>query len=80
MQEKLYIEGDLYLSLETVAEIYRIEIVWLREVYQVGLLGRGVDSESVVCIAAAQMDRVAMIVRLHDGLGLDIETIRKVAR
>jgi len=80
MRDRVYIEGDLYLSLETVAEIYRIEIVWLREAYDTGLLGSGVVSESVICIAAAKMDRVATIVRLHDVLGLDVETIEKFER
>ena len=73
--DKLYVEGELYISLETVAELYQIQAVWLREVFDSGLLGSGVDSGSKVCIAAVQMDRVATIVRLHGVLGLDVETI-----
>ena len=73
--DKLYVSGELYLSLETIAEIYQVQAVWLREAYDFGLLGSGVDSDSTVCIAAVRMDRVATIVRLHDVLGLDIETI-----
>ena len=72
--DKLYHEGQLYLTLETVAKIYQLQVVWLREVFDRGLLGRGVDSGTTVCIAAAQIDRVATIVRLH-GLGLDVEAI-----
>ena len=75
MHDKHYVGGRLYLSLETVAEIYQIEVVWLREVYEVGLLGSGVASGSAVSIPAAQMDLVATIVRLHEGLGLDVEAI-----
>lgn len=73
--EQIYIEGDLYLSLETVAEIYHVEVLWLREVYDFGLLGSGVDSGRVIHIQAVQLDRVAAIVRWHVGLGLDVEAI-----
>lgn len=72
---KLYVGGELYLSLETVAEVYRVEVTLLREAYDQGLLGSGVDSGPSVCIAAVHMDRVATIVRLHAALGLDLETI-----
>jgi hypothetical protein len=72
---KVTVEGELYLSLETYAEIYSIEVHWLRDVYDHGLLGSGVNSGSLVCVATTQMDRVATIVRLHEGYGLDVETI-----
>ena len=53
--EKLYLEGELYLSLETVAEVYRVRTVWLREVFDTGLLGPGASGESGPCIAAVQL-------------------------
>jgi hypothetical protein len=67
--------GELYLSLETVAEIYRVQEVWLRGVYEHGLLGTGVDDEVGICIPAARLDRVATIVRMHRVLELDLDTI-----
>ena len=73
--DRLYVEGELYLSLETIAEIYEVQVVWLREVYESGLLGSGVNSGSTVCIGAVRMDRVATVVRMYDVLGLDIESI-----
>lgn len=73
--EKLYVKGELYLSLEVVAELYQVKTVWLRQVYDQGLLGSGVDSGQTLCIAAVQMDRVATIVQWHEVLGLDLETI-----
>ncbi len=70
-QRKLYIEETLYLSLETLAEIYSVEVTWMRRVYDRGLLGHGVDSESSICIPAVRLDLVATVVRLHGRLGLD---------
>lgn len=75
---QITVEGELYLSLETYAEIYCIEVRWLRDVYDRGLLGSGVNSGTVVCVSVTQMDRVATIVRLHEGYGLDVETIHLV--
>ena len=57
------VAGELYLSLETVAEIWHVETGWLAEVHGRGLL-RSVDLETEVFVAAAEMDRLASIVRL----------------
>lgn len=73
--ERLYIDGELYLSIETVAEVYRVEVVWLREVVDAGLLGAGVGSGPPDAIAAVRMDHVATIVRMHLALGLDVDAI-----
>ncbi len=74
--DRIYLGGELYLSLETVALIYRVDVVWLREVVDARLIEDGVASEPVPCIAAVRLDRVAAIVRLHRVLGLDLEAIR----
>jgi hypothetical protein len=73
--DKLYVEGELFLSLEVVAALYQVKTIWLRRVYDVGLLGSGVDTGPVVCIAAVQLDRVATIVRMHDVFGLDLDEV-----
>jgi hypothetical protein len=75
---RLYVEGELHLSLEVVAEVYAVEIAWLREVYDAGLLGAGVDSGPTVCISVLRLDRVAAIVRMHHVVGQDVETLRLV--
>lgn len=75
--ERIYVGGELYLSLETVAEIYRVEVVWLRQAQDAGLLGSDVATQPMVCIAAARLDHVATIVRLHQVLGLDLDAIRR---
>jgi len=73
--DRLQVGGELYLSLETVAALYEVQTVWLREAYDSGLLGSGVDRGPTICIAAVQMDRVATIVRLHAVLELDLDAI-----
>ena len=73
--ERVYVEGELYLSLEAVAQVFEIQVVWLRKFYQRGLLGSGVDSDRTVCIAALHLDRVATIVRLRRQLGPDVDAI-----
>jgi hypothetical protein len=75
-EDRIYLEGELYLSVETVAEIYRVEEIWLREVFDAGLLTGGVHTHPRLCIAAVRLDHVATIVRLHRVLGFDVEAIR----
>jgi len=77
MDEPLYVEGELFISLEVVAEIYQAQVVLLRGAFESGMLGPGVDQGSTVCIAAVHLDRVATIVRLHETLGLDLERIEQ---
>jgi hypothetical protein len=73
--DRIYIEGELYLSLETVAAIYRVDVLWLREVVEADLLGDSVVRVPRTCIAAIRLDRVATIVHFHEVLGLDIASI-----
>ena len=74
--DKIVVEGELYLSLETYAEIYSVEVLWLREVFDQGLLGRGITSGQRLCVAAIHLDRVATIVRLTQTCGLDLMDIQ----
>lgn len=75
MSDPIQVDGELYLALETVAELYQVRVVLLEEAFDVGLLGRGHRSAGRLCIAAVQLDRVATIVRLHTALGLDATAI-----
>ena len=69
-------EGDeTFLSLETVAEIYRVDRVWLREVYETGLLESGFERDATIWIAAVELDRVATVVRLRAVCGPDAGSI-----
>lgn len=73
----LRIEGELWLTLETVAECYRVEVTWVREVYARGLLGPGTDVEQTTAVAAAALDRMARVLRLHQLEGLHLEGIAR---
>jgi hypothetical protein len=68
-------DGQRYLSLEVVAELYHLDTVVLREVYDRGLLGAGLDRGATVWIASVRLDRVATVVRLHHACGLDVDSI-----
>lgn len=72
MRGTLRVEGELYVTLETLAEIYEVQTVWLRDAYEVGLLGAGVVSGRTVAVAVTQMERVATVVRLRHVVGPDL--------
>jgi hypothetical protein len=75
MDQHVYIDGELYLSLELVAELYRVQPLVLRGACEHGLIAPTAPHGSGVCIAAFRLDRVATIVRLHVGLGLDLRRV-----
>lgn len=72
---RLHLHGELYLTLETVAECYHIEISWVREVYDQGLLGEGANVRGSIAIAASMLDRFAEVQRLRRQTGLDLVAI-----
>lgn len=69
------IEGRLWVSLETAASCYRVEVAWLDEVYETGLLGSGQEIDGATLIAAAMLDRLGEIVRLHHQQGVNLAGI-----
>lgn len=71
----LYHQGELHLSLEVVAEVYRIRTVWLRQVYDRGLLGPGLASDGAVYLVASRLDHVATLVRLQHLIGPDLDEL-----
>ncbi|GJM23283.1 MAG: hypothetical protein DHS20C15_31980 [Planctomycetota bacterium] len=73
--QQVRIDGELYLSVETVAEVYAIKSIWLHEVCDAGLLPGSVDHDAGRWIAAIELDRVAAIVRLRAVIGNDVDAI-----
>lgn len=71
----IHIEGELHLTLETVAEVYAVKVVWLREVCDAGLLVARPFDHGELCIAAVQLERLASIVRMNVVLGLDLDAV-----
>lgn len=68
--ERLVLEGEVYFPLEVVAECYSVEVTWLREACDEGLL-IGVRVERTLAVRAADLDRVARLVRWRVVHGLD---------
>lgn len=75
MSGRIVIHGESFVTLATVAECFHVHSTWVREVYDAGLLGRGEQVGDELAIAAVQLDRVAVVQRLHRHYGLDLATI-----
>ena len=79
----LVLHGERYVTLAGVAETYAVELTWIREVYDYGLLGEGeaVPREQAagpgddIAIAERLLDRVATIERLHRAHGVNLPGI-----
>ena len=74
----LSFRGQLYLTLETVADCYRVEVSWVEEVYELGLLGRGERVGDSTAVAAAMLDRLGRILRLHHQQGINLAGILRI--
>ena len=75
MSHSIEVDGEAFLALETVAEVFRVDTVVLLEAYAVGLLGRCVERDAHVMVAVTSLDRVATIVRLRVVLGMDLDAV-----
>ena len=69
------IENETYLALEVVAEWYELDLGWVRQVYDLQLVGQGVEVGADVAIAASMLDRLAEVRRLYLQTGLDLEDV-----
>lgn len=76
-EQPLWRRDEPYLRLETVAELYRVRAVWLREVADAGLLGPLEPDDDGPLIACVQLDRVATLVRLSVHLDLDLAQLAR---
>lgn len=64
--------GTHYLTLTVVAECYSVEVRWVREVYEFGLLGTGRVVAGEPAIATVMLERVAVIRRMQLQAGLNL--------
>ena len=66
------IRGEQYIVLSAAAECFSLEVGVLQEACELGLLGAGEQVDDSLAIAAAMLDRVALIRRLlvHEGINL----------
>lgn len=72
---RVTIHGETFFALTTIAECYSIDVAWVRQVYDYGLLGRGEQVDDDVCVPAEMLDRVAVIRRLQVQAGVNLEGI-----
>ena len=72
---RISIRGELFLPLEEVASCYQVELEFLREVYELGLIGPGELAEGRIAIPARELDRVAEVLRLHFQQGVNLPGI-----
>jgi hypothetical protein len=69
------IRGEHYIPLPDVAATFEIELTWVQEVYEFGLLGPGETVGGTVAIASRLLDRVAAIRRLNRVQGVNLAGI-----
>jgi len=67
--------GRRFVTLEEVAACYQVEVAWVEQVYESGLLGEGRRTERSIAISHTQLDRVAEVVRLHLHYGLELDVV-----
>jgi hypothetical protein len=77
-ERHIVIRGESFVTLSTVAEFFEVQVAWVREVYEAGLLGPGERVGEELAIPATELDRVATIQRLHRHYGVDLELIEFV--
>jgi hypothetical protein len=80
MTTLVIIRGEHYLTLQGVAESFQIEVEWVQEVYDFGLLGSGERVGGTVAISARLLDRVAEIRRMNRIQGVNLAGIALVLR
>jgi len=72
---RFLVRGELYLSLETVADCYSIEVAWLEECAAFGLFELASLDEHTRALSGAALERVAEILRLRASSGLELPAL-----
>lgn len=66
---------DVLVTIETVAEWYRVEARWIEEVHAEGLLEHVERVGGSIVFSASELDRLARVLRWHRHHGLDLGTV-----
>ncbi|MBZ0136159.1 MAG: chaperone modulator CbpM [Planctomycetes bacterium] len=69
------IRGRSYITLTEAAECYRVQVSWVEEVYEYGLLGAGETVEEEIAVPTEMLDRLAEIRRLQNQQGVNLAGI-----
>jgi hypothetical protein len=67
------IEGQTWVTLETISECYQCEVTWVRQACELGLFGRARVHAGTLVVRTTVLDRVASAWRLsrYEGLSFD---------
>lgn len=71
----LQVRGESYLTLEVAAECYQLEVSWVRQVYDLGLLGPGERTGEGLAIPAPMLDRLARVIHLARHLDIELDLV-----
>jgi len=75
MSARLELHGEWFVTLETAAECYRVELRTIEAVYAHGLLGRGERVGASLAVPERELDRLAVVLRWHRHHGFDLELV-----
>lgn len=75
MSDFVMLGGERFLRLEVVARWYRIEISFIEEAVELGLLPAESTTDSDRVLAEHALDRLAQLLRWHWQTGLDLATL-----
>ncbi len=78
--EFFVVDGTRWVTVETVARCYTVQVEWVQQVVELGLVGRCEEREGSVTMPAAQLERVAKIVQLHFYQGLELSVVSVLLR
>lgn len=72
---RIELRGEVFVTLASAAEAYRVEVRWVEQVYERGLLGPGERVGAEIALAEAELDRLASVVRWHRHCGLELDVV-----
>ena len=75
MSARRVIAGRSWLRVEDVAACYSVEVAWVREVCDLGLVEARREPDGIELVPAVELDRVADLLRISRALGLDLVTV-----
>ena len=68
-------DGDRYLRIDAVAEIFDVQVTWIEAAFENGLLDCRVFEETTPCIRVTELDRIAQLIRLSLVYELDWDNV-----
>jgi hypothetical protein len=61
----IQVHGEAFITIETAAECYQVEVRWVEEIARRGILGPAEEVQGSLAFPAAELDRLAAILRWH---------------